>query len=106
MVEPKCGGCRCSKCPVPGSKYSFKEQKDFDVICKNLTYHEDSKRRYTVYPWKHRRKALPRNDKTALKVLLSLEKSLQKNPDLAKEYCLQIQNMVDRGAAVILSEET
>ena len=29
-VEPKCGGCKCSKCLVPGSQYSFKEQKEYD----------------------------------------------------------------------------
>ena len=32
VVEPRFGGCRCSKCPVPGSLYSFKEQKQYDKI--------------------------------------------------------------------------
>ena len=105
VVEPRCGGCKCSRCPVPGSLFSFKEQKEFDVIMKNLKYDEEKKRWYTSYPWKWDRSALPRNDKAALKLLHSLEKSLQKKPELAREYCEQIQDMVDRGAAVLLSEE-
>ena len=35
IVEPKCGGCLCTKCPIPGSKYSFQEKREFDVISRN-----------------------------------------------------------------------
>ena len=38
-------------------------------------------------------------------MLQGLEKSLQKSPELANEYNLQIQDMVDRGAAILLFEE-
>ena len=38
VVEPQCGDCKCSKCPVPGSQYSFHEQKEYDKIMKNLVY--------------------------------------------------------------------
>ena len=27
IIDPICGGCKCSACPIPGSKYSFSEQK-------------------------------------------------------------------------------
>ena len=105
VVEPACGGCKCSKCPVPGSLYSFKEQKEFDMIMKNLEYRQDLKRWFTAYPWKSYRSSLPCNDKAALKLLQSLEKTLQKKPDLAREYCQQIQDMVDRGVAIVLTED-
>ena len=36
VINPQCGGCRCNHCPVPGSKYSFKEQQEFDSIMENL----------------------------------------------------------------------
>ena len=36
IVEPRCGDCKCSKCPVPGSLYSFREQQEYDVIWNNL----------------------------------------------------------------------
>ena len=39
-VEPQCGSCKCTNCPIPGSFYSFHEQKQYDLIQKNLTYNE------------------------------------------------------------------
>ena len=50
VVELRCGSCKCSMCPVPGSLFSFKEQKEFDVIMKNLVYDTEKKRRFTHYP--------------------------------------------------------
>ena len=52
MIDPKFGGCKCAGCPILGSKYSFFEQKQFDIIHKNLFYHESLKRWFTQYPWK------------------------------------------------------
>ena len=105
VVIPSCGGCQCGKCAVPGSLYSYKEQVEFDRIMSNLTYDSDNKRWLTSYPWKSSRSALPRNEKAAFQCLLGLEKRLKNDPELAAEYNNQIQAMVERGAAVLLSEE-
>ena len=105
LIEPQCGACKCGKCPVPGSKYSFQEQKEHDIIKKNLTYDETAKRWFTEYPWITPRSALPRNEKQASQVLHALEKRLSANQELAKDFCDQIQAMIDRGAAIILSKE-
>ena len=105
IVEPACGGCKCSKCPVPGSVYSFKEQREHDIVNGGLTYCKESKRWFAELPWKTSRNALARNDKAALKGLVSVEKLLIKKPDLAEEFCQQIKVMVERGAAVLLSNE-
>ena len=105
VVEPKCGGCKCSKCSIPGMKYSFKEQQEFDIIQKNLFYCAEHKRWVTEYPWATDRSRLPRNEKAAFQWLLSLERSLKKDPELADDYCQQIKDMLDRGAAIFLSEE-
>ena len=35
-INPKCGACKCNKCPIPGAKYSFKEQQEYDTIEGNL----------------------------------------------------------------------
>ena len=43
-VMPKCGGCRCGKCPVPGSQYSFKEQQQLDQIRRQLHYDGEKKK--------------------------------------------------------------
>ena len=36
IVEPRCGGCRCGKCPIPGSRYSHKEEGELKKIRDNL----------------------------------------------------------------------
>ena len=105
VVQPECGGCKCGNCPIPGMKYSFKQQQEYEVIQKNLSYDENKKRWYTEYPWLTERSALPRNDHSALKLLLTLENLLRKKPELAEKYCKQIREMIERGAAIELSEE-
>ena len=104
-VQPLCGDCKCSKCPVPGSKYSFREQQGFDVINKNLFRKDGENRWYTSYPWINGRDVLPKNDKSALQSLLSLEKMLKRNPEKATAFCQQIDDMVKQGSAILLSEE-
>ena len=46
-----------------------------------------------------------KNYKVALKKLYAIEKHLSHNEKLAQDLCDQIQDMIDRGAAVILSKE-
>ena len=104
VVEPRCGGCKCSKCPVPGSIYSFKEQREHDTIWKNLFRVEGENRWYTEYPWTCSRCVLPKNEKAALQNLISLERSLAKNMELAEDFSKQIDDMVERGTAIILKE--
>ena len=86
-------------------KYTFKEQQGFDIVQKNLVYCEIHKRWYVEYPWAMDRSSLPKNEKVAYQWLLSLERRLKKNPELADDFCQQIKDMLDRGAAIILSEE-
>ena len=105
FVEPKCGGCLCTKCPVPGSKYSFTEQKEFDIISKKLFYDEQNKRCCTELPWRYERSTLPRNKDVALKYLIATERNLFRDPEWAETYCAQIQDMVDRGSAVMLTRK-
>ena len=102
LIDPKCGSCKCTKCPIPGSRFSFSEQKQFDIIQKNLIYCEVLKRWITAYPWKLPRSTLPRNEKAALQSLNALERRLLKNPQDAKDICDSIQDMINRNAAVIL----
>ena len=105
VIEPRCGDCRCSKCPVPGSMYSFREQQEFNTIMNNLFRKEGENRWWTPYPWKSERDVLPKNDKAALRSLYALEKMLMKNPEKADAIREQIAEMQERGAVVVLSEE-
>ena len=33
-INPLCGACKCSKCPIPGAKFSFSQQQELDEIKK------------------------------------------------------------------------
>ena len=72
---------------------------------KNLIYNAEEKRYYTTYPWLCERSTLPKNDRIAYQCLLSLERQLSRNPEFAEEFCVQIDDMVKRGAAVVLTEK-
>lgn len=79
--------------------------REFDQIQNNLFYDEEQKCWITEYPWTCDRNVLPRNEKLALQSLKSLERNLLKNRDLADDFCKQIDAMVERGSAVVLSDE-
>ena len=104
-VDPKCGSCKCCKCPPAGSKYSFTEQKQYDRIFNNLHYDSVEKRWYTEYPWVRERCTLPKNDRIAYQSLLSLERRLAKDPELAEDFCKQVEEMISSERAIILSDE-
>ena len=105
-VEPQCGSCKCTNCPVPGSKYSFQEQKQYDIIQKNLQYNALERRWYTIYPWLYPRSTLPKNNRIAYQSLCTLERKLsQMSQESANEFCLQIEGMIERGSAVLLTDE-
>ena len=104
-VNPECGSCKCGKCPIPGSKYCLKEQQDRDEFNRNLKYIAAEWRYYTVYPWLYVRSTLPKNDRIAYQCLLSLERKLSQDPELAKEFCSQVEDMLKRKVAVVLTDE-
>ena len=103
-MKPRCGACKCGSCPIPGARFSFKEQQEYDVIESKIFYDKERKQYVGEYPWSCERSILPCNENSAMQNLLSLEHRLSKSPEEAKDWCLQIQEMVDRGAAVALSD--
>ena len=86
-------------------KFTFKERQGFDKVQKNLKYCEIHKQWYVEHPWPLDHSCLPKNKEAAYQWLLALEGRLNKNPELADDFCQQIQDMLDGGAAVVLSEE-
>ena len=106
-VEPKCGACKCQKCPVPGSLYTFQGQKELDIIKKNLKYNHEEGRWYSSLPWKYEdaRQRLPRTDSLATKTMLSVEKGLAKKMEWAQIYCDQMDELVKRGVVREVSLE-
>ena len=92
VVDPQCGDCKCGKCPIPGSLYSFKEQTEHDKIKKALYRVEGVDMWVTELPWNCARSNLPRNDKSAFQNLVSLERTLHKL-NFADEFGKQIKDM-------------
>ena len=84
---------------------ALQNREKFDIISKNLFYDEENKRWCTELPWCCERSVLPRNEKAALQSLITTERNLLRNPDWAKAYCEQVEGMLERGSAVILTEE-
>ena len=98
-VSPKCGGCKCGKCPITGHSYSFKEEQELSMIRNNLSYDDVHQCWVTSYPWLIDPKQLPDNYNLALATLQSTERSLSRDPVWADKYCAQIQDMLNRKVA-------
>ena len=104
-VNPRCGACKCGKCPVVGHDYSFKEEQELRMIQDNLTYDEINKCWITGYPWNIDPHTLPDNYYTALSTLRSTEKRLSRDTEWSAVYKQQLQDMLDRGASRKLTSE-
>ena len=104
-INPLCGACKCSKCPIPGAKFSFSQQQELDEIKNNLFYDEEQGRWFTALPWRSERGTLPQNDDAAMQNLLSIEHRLFKVQEQAEDWCFQIGEMISRGTAVLLTEK-
>ena len=96
---PKCGNCRCGKCPLPGHTFSFREEAELKVIRDNLKYDEDLQCWKTSYPWKKDPMSLPENEFAVRSTLRNLQSKLRKDDSLAAIYKEQMEDMLKRGVA-------
>lgn len=99
QIVPKCGSCRCSKCPLPGHTYSFEEEAELKLIRDNLRYDESAEAWVAKYPWKIDPHSLPDNRGAVLSSLYRLKKKLRKDEQLSRCYQEQMADMVVRGVA-------
>ena len=44
LVQPKCGECKCSKCPIMGCSFLFNEEQELSIMRSNLKYDSANKR--------------------------------------------------------------
>ena len=98
-VEPRCGSCRCGKCPVPGSRFSFREESELKMIEEGLSYDADQKCWVAKYPYLFPRETLKGTKEVALKSMLATERTLQRKGDWSQVYQKQIEDMLKRGVA-------
>ena len=95
--NPKCGSCKCGRCPIGGKNYTLKEERELRLIEGGLQHVGDHW--IAKYPWRRNPSDLPDNRSFAVTMLKSLERRLLKNPDHAKVYQLQIEDMISRDVA-------
>ena len=104
-ITPRCGSCRCGKCPTVGHTYSFNEEQELQMIQENLEYDSVKKCWVTSYPWLVDPGTLPNNYRSALATLKSTERTLGKDERWAETYQKQMEDMVERGVARKLSRK-
>ena len=102
---PRCGSCKCGKCPLPGHTYSFKEEQELALIQSKLRYIPDPGKWITGYPWIVDPSTLPDNYVAAYSTLLRTERTLAKDPEWQATYQRQIDDHAERGVARKLSQE-
>merc|ERR1712237_82316 len=103
IVEPHCGGCKCGKCPIPGSRFSHSEEGELRKIRDNLVH--NGKCWQTAYPFLFPRELLKASYKSGMKVLESTEKSLKRNGG-GKQYNACIEEMLQHKVVKkVLKEE-
>ena len=100
---PKCGNCKCGKCPIGSKNYSIKDERELKLIEQGLRKGEN--RWEASYPWIRSPNDLPNNKSAALSMLKSTEKRLRLNEDHATIYNEQIHDMIERNVAHKLSRE-
>ncbi|XP_078370325.1 uncharacterized protein LOC144654092 [Oculina patagonica] len=102
---PRCGGCKCGKCPPGGKDYTLKEERELQLIEGKLQFSEQENAWVTEYPWIKDPYLLPNNRRAAFGRLVSTERRLGRNPQHAKVYQQQIEDMIERGVARKLTKE-
>ena len=107
--EPLCGNCQCGKCPPGGKNMSLAEERDLEVIKKGLTFkvsdeHSDKSHWDASYPWKEDPSTLPNNRNAVKATFLRSEARLERNQEWKDTYAKQVHDMIERGAAVKLSQ--
>ncbi|XP_062602451.1 uncharacterized protein LOC134264167 [Saccostrea cucullata] len=103
---PKCGSCRCGKCPPGNGSYTLKEERELHLIKEGLQYDEVGKNWTTTYPWIKDPKSLPNNINAAVCRLKCTERRLEKaGQEYSEAYGDQIADMVQRSVARKLTAE-
>ncbi|XP_059209564.1 uncharacterized protein LOC131988465 [Centropristis striata] len=106
--EPKCGGCRCGNCQPGGKEITLAEERELEVVREGLTYvtedrHSEEPHWHARYPWLEDPATLPNNKRTVEATFLRTEKQLSKEPEWKAAYAAQVHDMVNRRAAIKLS---
>ena len=95
--QPKCGSCKCRRCPLGGKDYSLREEKELKLIEDGLKWADGQWT--SSYPWIRDLPDLPDNRSIAFATLRSQEKRLLRNEHKANLYRKEMREMVENGVA-------
>ena len=102
---PKCGACSCGTCHPGGKAMTLKDERELEMIERGLEFDPDKGRWQAEYPWIKDPSMLKNNRRVVLAKLQSTERRLAKNPEYQVEYSKQIQELLDRKAARMVTNE-
>ena len=102
QCTPRCGSCRCGKCPIGAKNYTIHEERELQLIEDGLIRHADYWE--AKYPWIKEPSLIGNNYNVALSMLKGTERRLLKDRSHAETYQSQIQDMIKRGVAVKITE--
>ena len=88
---PRCESSKCGHCAVGSKNYSIKEEKELELIEKNMKFDAQDNRWLADYPWIKNLADLPDNRRVALAMLYSTERRLRKNTEHATVYDNQVR---------------
>jgi hypothetical protein len=92
---PKCGGCKCGKCPTRGKEFTIQEELELSLIQDGLKYNDNEKHWTVSYPWIKDPHKLRNNYFAARARLQSTEKRLRRSGEkYANLYVAQIKDMI------------
>ena len=108
---PRCGGCKCGKCPTGAKQMSIKDEKEYEHF-KTLMHLDqkgsvDDPGPYWVssLPWILDKTELIDNKPAVLGVMNSTMRKLSKDPEWKKIYENQLLDLVKKGFAREVPEE-
>ncbi|RXN19173.1 gag-pol fusion poly [Labeo rohita] len=107
--KPKRRVCSCGNCQPGGKEMSLAEERELEIVREGLTYvmeekHGKEPHWHAKYPWIEDPVFLPNNKNAVEATFLRTEKQLAKDPEWKAAYSAQVKDMLDRRAAVKLSE--
>ena len=103
--HPKCGGCRCGRCPTGAKPMSLQDEREYVKFRDNLIYDEkgveDDPGPYwrTKLPWNIDKMELADNKPAVLGVMNATKRRLQKDPSWEDVYESQLKELIHRGFA-------
>ena len=73
QCKTRWGGCKCGKCSLGAKDYTIQEERELELIERNLTFNSEDSTWTVEYPWIKDPNDLPDNRKVAMAKLAATE---------------------------------